>query len=334
MEEVLKNYNNPSKIKDMVTDEGYKRMKEVLNKTLMKQVDQYVKNGTITEEKARDMFALMLEGEGSNFDPSEWRRLKPGEGEHDVKFYESNEAFKYTNGEEIISEEEQDSKQRMYDVNFYEFNKYTDGEETISEEEYEKRVLLNKIQNPLSQVSYEVFKENEMKIEKYNQSYYHDTEFNFTNLQTIGSQIRYIGNSFNSNNFTSPAYAVSSTKAYKGLRPKGKISLGVNMLVHKDDLKNFNGSIDGANGKINFDLRDKKDRERLKVHSMKSTEGRANLAAAKVWANSDIKEKNRKNYFIIPGAIMDHDPYRLASVDKDGYIASENSNKNAHKRLK
>jgi hypothetical protein len=177
-------------------------------------------------------------------------------------------------------------------------------------------------------VSYEVFKENEMEIVKYNQSYYHDTEFNFTNLSALGTNIRYIGNSFNSDNFTSPAYAVSSTQAYKGLRPKGKISLGVNMLVHKDDLKNFNGSIDGANGKINFDLSDKNDRERLEVHSMKSTEGRANVAAAKVWDNSDIKEKDRKDYFIIPGAIMDHDPYRLVSVDKDGYIPPRISNNN------
>lgn len=315
IDDVLLYYDTPSKIKDMVTDEGYKRMKEVLNKTLMKQVDQYVKNGTITKRKARDMFALMLEGEGSNFDPSEWRRLKLGE-------------------ETISEEESENSVKRMYDVEFYQFNRYTNGEKIISEEEYEKKVLLNKIQNPLSQVSYEVLKENEMKIVKYNQSYYHDTEFNFTNLQTIGSPIRYLGNSFNSDNFTSPAYAVSSTKAYKGLRPKGKISLGVNMLVHKHDLKNFNGSIDGANGKINFDLSDKKDRERLEVHSMQSTEGRANVAAAKVWDNSDIKKENRVNYFIIPGAIMDHDPYRLASVAKDGFIASEDSNKNAHKLLK
>jgi hypothetical protein len=97
-------------------------------------------------------------------------------------------------------------------------------------------------------------------------------------------------------------------------------------------LKNFNGSIDGANGKINFDLSDKNDRERLEVHSMKSTEGRANVAAAKVWDNSDIKKENRKNYFIIPGAIMDHDPYRLVSVDKDGYIP-ENSNNNFKDKL-
>jgi hypothetical protein len=67
---------------------------------------------------------------------------------------------------------------------------------------------------------------------------------------------------------------------------------------------------------------------------MDSTEGRANVAAANVWDNLDIKKENRENYYIIPGAIMDHDPYRLASVDKDGLIAPEDSNKNAHKRLK
>ena len=323
IDDVLDNYNNPSEIKNILTETGYKRMKEVLNKTLMKQVDQYVKNGTITKSKARDMFALMLEGEGSNFDPSEWRRLKFGEETKSEEEYES-----------LVKRLVWVFPPNKSEGEFFPGNQYTNGKDTISEKEYEKKVLLNKIQNPLSQVSYDVFMENEMKIVKYNQSYYHDTEFNFTNLSALGTNIRYIGNSFNSDNFTSPAYAVSSTKAYKGLRPKGKISLGVNMLVHKDDLKNFNGSIDGANGKINFDLSDKKDRERLEVHSMDSTEGRANVAAANVWDNLDIKKVNRGDYFIIPGAIMDHDPYRLASVAKDGYPPPEKSNKNAHKPLK
>jgi hypothetical protein len=307
---VLKNYNNPSKIKDMVTDEGYKRMKEVLNKTLMKQVDQYVENGTITKSEARDMLAEMLEGEGSYFDPSEWERVGLGE----------------------LGKGEQDSYQVMFNTRYVAYNTYTNGEKKISKEEYEKKVLANKLQNPLSQVDYDVFMENEIRIIKYNQDLYNKTKFNFTDLKQLGANIQFLGNSFNSSEFTSPAYPISSARAYEGLRENGELSLGVSILVHKDDLENFKGSIVGANGEIKFDLSDEDDREKLNVYSMEK--GRGNVAATNVWKNTDLEKGNRENYFIIPGAIMDHNPFPSASVDKDGYIASENSNKNAHKRLK
>jgi hypothetical protein len=318
MEEVLKNYNNPSKIKDMVTDEGYKRIKEVYNKTFRKEVQRYVEKGIITKRVARDKFASLLQG--SNFNPSEWR-LKPGEGEHDdVKLYESNEAFKYTHGEEIM--------QRMYNLNFFESNKYTDGKETISEKEYEKRLYINAKTNPLSQISYEVLMGNDIQIIKHNQNIYNQTNFNYTNLSALGTNIRYLGENFNSTEFTGPAYAVSSTKVFKDLRHKGKLSLGVNMLVHKDDLKKFNGSIEGVNGQTKFDLSKEKDRKKLEVHSMKSTEGRSNVAASNVWKNTDLKKDDRKNYYIITGVIMDHDPYTGASVVNDGYIPPGKSNNN------